>query len=346
MRKLTTLRILAMVLATTLLAPLTACTPTTDPTLIAFLLGSNGSPRWAGSDEPAFRAQVDRTCPDCEYVTRNADGDPMMQQRQLDEVLAQGADVVVLNAVTAEAGEELVVKAGEVPVVAYDRFVAGADYFVAHDASAIGTLVARAVANRVGKDATALLLNGARTDANAAAIKGAIHEVFDQAGIRVVAEKDPAGWSADQARRWVAEHLVRYPRGSLDAIVVANDTQAAGVVQALAAARVPLDAWPVVTGQDADLEALRRIVAGRQTMTVYASFPREAEQAADIAVTLVTGGKVEGAEPVEGVPAFVFAPQVVTLDNLADTVVRDGMVSTDELCSTEILKRCVEVGLR
>ena len=328
------------------LSGLTACSAPPDPTLIAFLLGSNASPRWTDSDEPAFRDQVARTCPGCEYVTRNAAGDPEMQRRQLDEVLAQGADVVVLNAVTAESGEELVVRAGEVPVVAYDRFVAGADYYVSYDASVTGTLVARAVLRRVGSDGSVLLLNGAQTDANGVAMKTAVHRVLDTAGVRIVAEKDPEGWTADEAQAWVSAQLPRHPPRTLDAIVVGNDTQAAGVAQALTAAKVPVAARPVITGQDADLDALRRIIAGRQTLTVYKSFPQEASQAADIAVTLVTGGKPTGSSPVEGVPAWVFRPEVVTLDNLADTVVRDGVVDTEALCARPLLARCEQVGLR
>ncbi len=335
-----------LVAAALALGGLGACSSPPDPTLIAFLLGSNSSPRWTTADEPSFRDRVDLTCPDCEYVTRNAAGDPEMQRRQLDEVLEQGADVVVLNAVTAESGEELVVRAGSVPVVAYDRFVAGADYFVSFNASATGTLVARAVVRRVGKDASVLLLNGAQTDANGVAMKTAVHEVFDAAGVDIVAEKDPTTWSAEEAQTWVTAQLRRHPPRTLDAIVVGNDTQATGVAKALTDAEVPVAGWPLVTGQDANLDALRRLVTGRQTLTVYKSFPREAEQAADIAVALVTGGTPTETTPVEGVPAYIFRPQVVTLDNLADTVIRDGVVDPEELCSGPVLRRCEEVGLR
>ncbi len=338
--------LVSLVVAASTLGGLAACSQPPDPILIAFLLGSNSSPRWTTSDEPAFRDRVDLTCPDCEYVTRNAAGEPDIQRRQLDEVLDQGADVVVLNAVTAELGEELVARAGSVPVVAYDRFVAGADYFVSYNASAIGTLVARAVVRRVGKDASVLLLNGAQTDANGVAMKTAVHEVFDDAGVTIVAEEDPVTWSADEAQAWVEAQLPRHPPRTLDAIVVANDTQASGVARVLTNARVPVSSWPVVTGPDATLDALRRLVTGRQTLTVYKSFTREAEQAADIAVTLVTGGTPTDTTPVEGVPAYVFRPQVVTLDNLADTVIRDGVVDPEELCAGPVLRRCEQVGLR
>ncbi len=338
--------LVSLVLAAVPLSGLAACSAPPDPTLIAFLMGSSSAPRWTTADEPAFRDRVDLTCPDCEYVTRNAAGDPERQQRQLDEVLDQGADVIVLNAVTAELGEQLVVRAGDVPVVAYDRFVAGADYYVSFNASVTGTLAARAVVRRVGKGASVLLLNGAQTDANGVAMKTAVHEVFDDAGVRIVAEKDPVTWSADEAQAWVEAQLRRHPPRTLDAIVVANDTQATGVAQVLTEAGLPVADWPVITGQDANLDALRRLVTGRQTLTIYKSFPQEAEQAADIAVTLVTGGEPTDTTPVEGVPAYIFRPQVVTLDNLADTVIRDGVVDPEELCAGPVLRRCEQIGLR
>lgn len=339
-------RFVAAALVVVQVALVTSCTAEQDPTVVALLLGSSNSARWTESDEPSFRARLEATCPDCDYITRNADGDPDLQARQLQEVLDRGADVVVLNAVTAERGEELVTAAGTVPVVAYDRFVAGADYYVSYDAAAIGTLMARGTVRLTGPEPTVLLLNGAQTDPNGVTIKRAVRRVLDGAGARIVAEHDPASWSADEARRWVAGQLQAHPARTLDAILAANDSQAQGVAEALEQAKVPARFWPVVTGQDADLEALRRLVTGQQALTVYKSFPTEAERAADIAVALVTGARVTGVQDFEGVPSFVFKPQVVTLDNLTDTVVRDGAFTTRDICDESLLARCEELGLR
>lgn len=322
-----------------------SCRAEPDRTVVAFLLGSENSSRWTEFDEPSFRARLEAACPDCVYLTANAAGDADAQADQLDDVLADGADVVVLNAVTSERGEELVERAGSVPVVAYDRFVAGADYFVSYDADAIGTAMAEAVVHRVDGAGALLLLNGAQTDANGVAIKQAVHRVLDASEVRIVGELDPQTWSDTEAADWVSRQLPRHPARTLAAIVAANDTQAAGVATALSDAGVAPADWPVVTGQDADLEALRRIIAGQQTLTVLKSFPREAEQAADIAVTLATGGTVEGAEDFQGVPAFIFEPVVVTLENLTNTVVRDGIYPTTMICKGPVRTRCVALGI-
>ena len=96
----------------------------------------------------------------------------------------------------------------------------------------------------------------------------------------------------------------------------------------------------------AGLEAIRRIVSGQQTLTVFKSFPREAEKAADVAVSLVTGQEVKDAVEQEGVPSFVFEPLVVTIDNLTDTVVRDGIFSIAQICDATVLADCTRLGLR
>jgi D-xylose transport system substrate-binding protein len=80
-------------------------------------------------------------------------------------------------------------------------------------------------------------------------------------------------------------------------------------------------------------------------MTVLKTFPRLAEQAADIAVTLATGGRVKGGEDVDGVTTFVFQPIVVTLENLTNTVVRDGIYTPQDICQGPVQDRCVVLGI-
>ena len=341
-------RILALLTAAAIaMAGLTGC-QTKDEMVIAFLLASDQSPRWASADGPAFAAHVDAYCSACVYVTSNAGGDPDEQVAQFNEALDRGADVVVLNAVNGDVGERLVAqgdKAG-VPVVAYDRFVPGADYYVSYDAGAIGRQMAQAVVDLVPPKGSVLLINGAQSDANGIAIKRAVHKVLHGARIKVVAELDPQTWSAQEAGGWLRNQLVDHPAAGIDAVIAANDLQAGGVVATLTSARVRPAAWPVVTGQDADLEAIQRIVLGQQTLTVFKSFPREAEKAAEIAVALVGGKRVEADRDEDGVPAFIFQPLVVTIDNLTDTVVKDGIYSLEEICQGPTVEACTATGLR
>lgn len=341
-------RALALLLASALVASgLSACGGP-DRDVVALLLASDASPRWTQSDEPSFHDRLSFLCADCTYLYKNAQGDSGTQAAQLRAVLDDGADVVVLNAVSAEDGEALVTQAqaAGAEVVAYDRFVAGADFYVSYDAGAIGRQMARAVVERVPDDARVLLVNGAQTDANGVAIKKAVHGVLDRSGVTVVDELDPQTWSAEEAGGWLRGQLDRHPAAGIDAIIAANDVQAGGIAQTLQDLRVPRADWPVVTGQDADLEALQRIVAGAQTLTVFKSFPREAVKAADIAAALVRGQQVKGARELEGVASFVFQPLVVSVDNLTDTVVRDGIYTIDQLCPAALLEDCTRLGVR
>lgn len=341
-------RILALLTAAVIaVAGLAGC-QTKDEMVVAFLLASDQSPRWTSMDGPSFAAYVDASCPDCVYLTDNAGGDPDKQARQFADALDKGADVVVLNAVNGDVGEQLVADAAEagVPVVAYDRFVPGADYYVSYDAGAIGRQMAQAVVDRVPAKGSVLLINGAQSDANGIAIKRAVHRVLDDARIKVVAELDPQTWSAEEAGGWLRNQLTDHPVAGIDAVIAANDLQAGGVAATLTSAKVRPSVWPVVTGQDADLEAIQRIVLGQQTLTVFKSFPREAEKAAELAVTLVTGGTVSSDREEEGVPAFVFQPLVVTIDNLTDTVVKDGIYSLEQICQGATAAACTELGLR
>src|SRR5690606_12656895 len=134
---------------------------------------------------------------------------------------------------------------------------AGADWFVGVDAAAVGRMQGAAVVRALGGRGSALVVNGATGDPNAAASAHAARAVLDESGIRVRAELDPRTGEAAEAGDWVTEQLApgRDPLGGVGAILVAGDVQAGGVVEALRAAKLPAAAWPVITGQDAELEA-------------------------------------------------------------------------------------------
>ncbi len=333
---------IALLLGLALTVGLAGCVKP-DRAVIAFLLASSQADRWELVDEPVLRDQVEQTCRGCDYLTYNAEQDPARQEAQLAEALDAGADVVVLNAVDAESGERMVLAAGEVPVIAYDRYVAGADWFVSVDPAQIGRQMAESVVQAVGRRARVLVVNGARGDANAAAIRDSLGEVFDRKGVRVVAEVTPETWSAEEARDFVEDEARLLRR--VDAVVAANDTQAAGVASAL----TELDLGrrrPYLTGQDAQLDAVHRLVAGEQQMTVYKPLPALARQAADVAVALLSGAEVEGAEDYEGVPAFLLEPLPVTGETVARTVVRDRVFTLEQICTPELAAACEELALR
>ncbi|MDP3894982.1 substrate-binding domain-containing protein [Nocardioides sp.] len=322
---------------------LTSCTRT-DPVLVTLLLPTAEVPRWESVDEPAFRARLQRTCRGCEYVTHNAEGDVDRQGEQFDAAVRDGADLIVLAPLDAAAAESWVAGT-EVPVLAYGTLIAGATYHVSHDIEQVGRLQAESIVDDLDGRGRLLMINGGADDPDTALLKQAAHEVIDASDLEVVDELDPPDGSAEEARDWVADALQQAGSGTIDAIYVAHDAQAGGVAEALQGAGLGRAELPLVTGQGAELDAVRRLVTGEQSMTVHTSLRDQAQQAADIAVAVLANEDVEGGEDHEGLRAWFFEPQAVTLDNLADTVVRDGLWPAAEICQGRARRPCERFGL-
>lgn len=315
-----------------------------DKAVVALLLASSQAERWHTVDEPVFAEHLERSCRGCDYLTWTAERDADRQARQFAEALEQGADVIVLNAVDGERAAELVASAGDVPVVAYDRYVAGADHLVSADPAVIGRLMATELVDAVGPRAGVLVVNGAVGDDNAEQIREAAGGVFRRHGVRVLAETTPKTWGAEAAADFVRAHRGRL--GQVDAILAANDTQASGVLAALDELGVGAGARPWVTGQDAELDAVRRVVAGEQGMTVYKRIRSMAQRAAEVAIDLMLGESPEGSTDYQGVPATLVEPVAVTPATVATTVVHDGVHSLDAVCGVDLQRACEALALR
>jgi D-xylose transport system substrate-binding protein len=100
-----------------------------DPTIALFLPESKTT-RYEAFDRPLFEAKVKALCASCKLLYQNADQDAAKQQQQVEAALAQGADVLVLDAVDASAVASLVnqAKQKKVPVIAYDRLISAISY--------------------------------------------------------------------------------------------------------------------------------------------------------------------------------------------------------------------------
>lgn len=340
------------VLALLLLVPACAADEVTasgaGPTTIAFLLPESKTSRYEGVDRPEFVAAVEEQCAGCTVLYANAGGDAARQQEQAEAVLVQGVDVLVLDAVDASAARSIVVGAEErgVDVVAYDRFIEDApvDHYVAYDGEEVGRLQAEALVDAVGQvpeGSGVLLVHGAAADPNAADLKRGALAVLDASGIPVLAEFDTPDWAPDQAQAWVEAQLTEHG-GRVVGVYAANDGTAGGAISALrAAGRLPV---PPVTGHDAELAALQRIVTGDQTMTVHKQIAEQARAAAGIAVRLARGEDVPAPLTVDGVPALLLEPEAVGQDDVVGLVAR-GVFTTEEICPPVYRDACAEIGL-
>lgn len=317
---------------------------------IALLLPDAKTARYETFDRPLFEARV-AELGDYEVLYSNADGDAAKQQQQSESALVSGADVLVLSAVDTRAALSIVSTANAqgIPVISYDRLIAGGElaYYVSFDNELVGTLQAtefvRALTERGEASAGVLLVNGSPTDSNAAAFKEGARSVLERSGLRILAEYDTPGWSPEKAQSWVAGQITQYG-DDIAGVYAANDGTAGGAISALKAANV--SPFPVVTGQDAELTAIQRIIMGDQFMTVYKAIKPQAELAAEIAVALLEGEEVSSPLEIQGTPATLLEPVTVTIDNIMETVVADDFWSVEQICTPGLAEACEAAGIR
>jgi D-xylose transport system substrate-binding protein len=357
-------RTLAWLTAVALVLAAPACAPESgqggggDAPVIALLLPESKTTRYEAKDRPLFEAAVATACGDCRVLYSNADQDAAKQQQQAEAAITNGADVLVISAVDVSAAAATVVSANAagVPVVDYERLIPGVPvaWYVSYDNRRVGALQAQALVEemtRTGRlDGRVVMINGSPTDSNAVQFKEGAHSVFDHGPVAIAAEFDTPDWSPDDAQQEMDQAITRLGADGIDGVYAANDGTAGGAVAALKNAGV--DPLPPVTGQDAEIAAVQRILAGEQFMTVYKAIEPEARLAAQVAIALGRGEPVppsavntgvdNGAGPI---PAQIFDPVVVTVENVRDTVFADGFVTPAEVCTPEYRAACAAAGI-
>src|SRR6478735_7185674 len=311
---------------------------------IALLLPESKTARYEQLDRPLFEAAVKAKCPDCTIIYSNADQDAAKQQQQAESALTQGANVLVLDPVDSKAAASIAnnAKASKVPVIAYDRFISGApvDYYVSFDNQKVGQLQGQTLVDLMKKNGKTsgkiVMINGSPTDNNAGQFKQGAHSVLDKSGYTVAGEYDTPDWSPDKAQQWMESQLTNVKSG-LTGVYAANDGTAGGAIAALKGGGVnPL---PPVTGQDAELAAIQRILAGDQAMTIYKAIKPEATAAAKAALALANKQKPPSTGDFKGVASTILKP------NVKDTVVKDGIYKVEQICAGSFAKACSAAGL-
>jgi D-xylose transport system substrate-binding protein len=332
--------------------------PRSGPT-ISLLLPETKTARYETHDRPEFERTVRRLCSPCRVLYANANQDAAVQQSEAEAALSNGARVLVLDPVDSRAAGAIVARAGAagVPVVSYDRLVrdADVDYYVSFDNEKVGELQARALLGRLAELGRAggslVMLNGSPTDSNAALFKRGAHRVLDGGPWTIGAEYDTPDWSPDRAQQQMEQAVTRLGRGGIAGVYAANDGMAGGAVSALRGAG--FTDLPPITGQDAELAGVQRILSGDQYMTVYKAIRPQAEAAARLAVALATkapppagliNGEVDNGR--RRVPAVLLRPVALTRANVADTVLADGFWAARQICADLFAAACLAAGIR
>ncbi|GAA2768382.1 sugar ABC transporter substrate-binding protein [Streptomyces paradoxus] len=322
---------------------------------IGLLLPSRAVPRWEKSDRPLIEKRVKELCPECTLVYANAENDAASQRQQMKSMITRGVSALLLDVVDPKALRSSVRAAQRegIPVVAYDRLAEGPiSGFVSFDGAQVGRLQGQALLQGMGARADGggiVMMNGDPSSPNAAWYEGGSLAVLRNE-VRILKSYDTIGWRTENAHDHMSSAISALGPSRIDGVLAANDSIAAGVISALKGARVsPL---PPVTGQDADLDAVQRIVKGEQYMTVYKPFRQETESAAAMAVALARGNDVDAlvtarvnSPTTENVPAVLLDPTAVTRETIGRTLVRDGVYTIDQICTPELRPACARAGL-
>ena len=306
---------------------------------------SASSPRWESLDRPALKKGLE----DAGFKAdiQNAQGDAGKYATIGDQELSEGCGVMLLVDLNGSAvAVAQKATAQGIPVIAYDRPFQGADYYVSFDNEKVGELEGQMIVDGLkaaGKDpatAKVVYMGGDPGDGNAKMFHDGADKVMSAAGIKPAAE--PTGiWDQGKSATNFEQALTSLG-GTVDAVWVANDTNAAGVITILDkyGLKVP------VSGQDAGVAGLQNVLLGKQTGTVWKHSGDEADSAVKTAVALLKGETPTADQKLDdGTPYIAVTPVSVGPADV-EKVVEAGDASAADICTGDVAALCTQYGVK
>ena len=311
--------------------------------------------RWAKADEPNIKAAVEAG--GGSYTRTDAKDNSETQLSDIDNLIAQGAKVLIVLAKDAEAIKPAVAKAkaANIPVIGYDRLIEDPDvFYITFDNKRVGTIIAEEV-KKAAPEGNDVIIKGDPGDANAEFLRSGMTEAGIPAlnetanGITVVYEQNTANWDTAGARTNM-EAALAATQNDVQAVLSENDGMATGVIEALSSVGLNIP----VGGQDGDKAALNRVALGTQTVSVWKNANDLGKVAGSVAIQLCGGtaadavtvpdGLTDSAKPTESkavkfttpggnsVNSITLNPTPITKANLSE-VVDAGWVTKEEVCA-------------
>jgi len=322
------------------------CTPEGQ---VGFLMPDLASTRYEEQDAPLFIQRMGELAPGVEVLYQNADADPAKQQQQADAMIAQGVKAIVLDAVDTAAAASIVVNAQQagIPVITYDRPIVStpADYYISFDNEGIGRMIADSLVQKLDADGASgglLIVGGSPTDNAAGLIKKGMEAGAAAGSYEVLATFDTPEWDPAKAQEWVAGQITQFG-DQIVGVIAANDGTGGGSIAALKAAGV--DPVPPVTGNDAEIAAIQRVVSGDQYNTISKPISIVAGAAAETATAFLCGNPPEAKVTLFDTPSELFTPSVVTKENVKEIIFDGGIYTADQVCTADYADACAELGI-
>jgi D-xylose transport system substrate-binding protein len=312
---------------------------------------SDSSARYEAYDRPLLEKEIKAAIPGVMLQYSNANNNAATQQNQAEAALTKGACILVIDPNDSEQAAVIVQQAKNsgVPVIAYDRLIQDPDlaYYVSFNNQKVGELQGQYIADQLAagtlglkKGANLVMINGAQTDNNALLFrKGALSKLqplVDRGDLKLVFDQYTPNWDNAKAQSMM-EGVLTKTSNNVQIAYAANDGLANTVIAALRVQN--LNGKVLVTGQDATLTGIQNILSSDQGMTVYKPISREAKATAKLVAALSRGedtsSLTNGATEIQGgqsIPSILETPIVVDQKNVADTVIKDGFLTKEQIC--------------
>ena len=293
------------------------------------------------------------------------DNDIPTQVNQIEAMISGGCGVLVIAAIDGMALTGVLegAKAKEIPVIAYDRLIMGTDaisYYASFNNYAVGDLQVNFILDALGVENAEgsfnmELFTGDPGDSNIpffylGGMK--VLQTYLDNGKLVVSsgqiENHQAatdGWRTDKAQERMKELISSQgygPNGKkLDAVWCINDSIARGVTEALLDAGYTAgENFPIITGQDCDLDTVKNILAGTQSMSIF----KDTRDLVSRTVTMINS-IMNGEEPEVNdtdtyyngyrentiTSAYLCAPIACTAENYKELLIESGYYTEEEL---------------
>lgn len=273
----------------------------------------------------------------CEIDVQVANGDDAVQTKQCDNLLTKGVDVLIVVPHNSAVAASIVEAAHRqnVPIISYDRLIKNSDVdlYVSHQVEKIGEMQAKYALERAPKG-NYVLIGGSQTDNNALLLRkgqlNVLQSAIDRGDVKIISDQFAREWLASEALRLMEDAMTK-TGNDIQAVVASNDGTAGGAIQGLG----PMAGKVVVTGQDAQLDAVQRIVEGKQTMTIYKPIKPLAYSAVESAIKLARRETLDAKDRINNgkldVPSILQEPLVVDKDNVATTIIKDGYHKVEDV---------------
>ncbi len=330
-----------------------------DKGAIGIAMPTKSSLRWI-SDGDSLKAALEGKgySVDLQY----AEDDIPNQLAQIENMVTKGVKALVIASIDGTTLSAVLQQAADsgIKVIAYDRLIresGNVDYYTTFDNFQVGVLQANSLVKGLKerfpstKPWNVELFGGSPDDNNAFffydGAMSVIQPLIDSGDI--VIKSGQTGMDKVGTLRWdgaVAQARMdnilsaNYSDGSrVDGVLAPYDGLSRGIISSLRGVGYGSaeQAWPVITGQDAEVPSVKAIIAGEQYSTVFKDTRELASTTAALVDTVVSGGTPEGLDTktydngVKVVPSILLVPHDVDATNYQALVVDSGYIKAEDL---------------